>query len=152
MTSKHHSVFSFHKSTDDVFNKRFSSSPPTGHSFKQRMSSLLTPVNSLKETFHKKRKSWIEKEEDIVTHPYDTESSPSLSDSSSEEHLLTPPTTPSMMCFSPRELDSGLAYQVKTILGSIMKEVDDELENEWEEAREDLQKLLKQDTTFTITL
>ncbi|KAI9250318.1 hypothetical protein BY458DRAFT_524769 [Sporodiniella umbellata] len=163
MSLKHHSDhFVPLKLTDTMFHRRHtlktasppSLSPPVPHPFKHRIYSLLTSVNSLKETFNKKRKSWIEKEEGItIGHSDDTESSLSLSDCSSEENLLTPPSTPSKAIFSEQDLlDTSLSYSVKSVLGHAFMEADNETDKEWEESREALETILNRHYTFAITL
>lgn len=134
--SHHSTLFSFRKSIDGSLKI----TPP--NSFKQRVSSLLTsPVMTSFKGLRRKSKT-LEKEETM---------SEGDEDRLEPIHVLpTPPTTPSMMSFE-KEVKYDLAYRVHEILGSAVEEVDEEIDDDWEQRRNRLQQSLLYQKSFTIT-
>ncbi|KAG0736592.1 hypothetical protein G6F57_012764 [Rhizopus arrhizus] len=132
--SHHSTLFSFRKSIDSSLKI----TPP--NSFKQRVSSLLTsPVMTSFKGLRRKSKT-LEKEE-----------SEGGEDRLEPIPVLpTPPTTPSMMSFE-KEVKYDLAYRVHEILGSAVEEVDEEIDDDWEQRRNRLQQSLLYQKTWTIT-
>lgn len=132
--SHHSTLFSFRKSIDSSLKI----TPP--NSFKQRVSSLLTsPVMTSFKGLRRKSKT-LEKEE-----------SEGGEDRLEQIPVLpTPPTTPSMMSFE-KEVKYDLAYRVHEILGSAVEEVDEEIDDDWEQRRNKLQQSLLYQKTWTIT-
>ncbi|CEG75173.1 hypothetical protein RMATCC62417_10264 [Rhizopus microsporus] len=155
--SNHSVTFSFRKSIDDAPRRhslKITTTTPNNTSFKQKMTSLFTssPVMaSLKESFHKKRRSFAE--EDIITDSPMTVGQPyehTILDHNTTA-LLTPPSTPSMKSFDKEEVKNSLAYQVHQVLGSAIEEVDEEIDKDWEASRTVLEEnlLIRNDKRYS---